>query len=87
MNSNKFYEDYEKLKTVGQGMIHQFCQIVYDFVLLGAFGTAILYRRINDGKQVVMKEVFLMDMDNTEKKAALNEVEILSTLNHSNIIR
>ncbi|KAJ3627378.1 hypothetical protein MTP99_014758 [Tenebrio molitor] len=71
MNSNKFYEDYEKLKTVGQG----------------AFGTATLYRRINDGKQVVMKEVFLMDMDNTEKKAALNEVEILSTLNHSNIIR
>jgi serine/threonine protein kinase len=87
MNSNKFYEDYEKLKTVGQGIIYQFCQIVYDFVLLGAFGTAILYRRINDGKQVVMKEVFLMDMDNTEKKAALNEVEILSTLNHSNIIR
>ncbi|XP_064212141.1 serine/threonine-protein kinase Nek8 isoform X1 [Tribolium castaneum] len=71
MNSNKFFEDYEKLKTVGQG----------------AFGTATLYRRLNDGKQVVMKEVFLMDMDNSEKKSALNEVEILSNLNHPNIIK
>ncbi|XP_044259072.1 serine/threonine-protein kinase Nek8 [Tribolium madens] len=71
MNSNKFYEDYEKLKTVGQG----------------AFGTATLYRRIDDGKQVVMKEVFLMDLDNSEKKSALNEVEILSNLNHPNIIK
>ncbi|XP_063909178.1 serine/threonine-protein kinase Nek8 isoform X2 [Zophobas morio] len=34
-----------------------------------------------------MKEVFIMDMDNSERRAALNEVEILSTLNHPNIIK
>ena len=86
MNTSKFYEDYEKLKTVGQGI---FTFLIASSIIstLGAFGTATLYRRIHDGKQVVMKEVFIMDMDNSERRAALNEVEILSTLNHPNIIK
>lgn len=56
-------------------------------VFAGAFGTASLYRRKADGNQVVIKEVLLMNMDNNERRSALNEVEILSNLNHPNIIK
>lgn len=62
---------YEKLKTVGKG----------------AFGTASLYKRLSDNTYVVMKEVFISDMTKEERNLALNEVEVLASLNHPNIIK
>ncbi|XP_059486936.1 serine/threonine-protein kinase Nek8-like isoform X2 [Neocloeon triangulifer] len=62
---------YEKVRTVGKG----------------AFGLAVVYRRKKDGRLVVIKEVFLADIDPAERQQALNEVQVLASLNHPNIIR
>lgn len=56
------------------------------WLFLGSSGTAILYERNNDKKLVVVKEVNLFDLSETEKELALNEVHVLSVLNHPNII-
>ncbi|XP_019881226.2 serine/threonine-protein kinase Nek8 isoform X2 [Aethina tumida] len=64
-------EGYEKLKIVGKG----------------SFGTATLCKRLQDDKLVVMKEILTIDMDNTQKLSAFNEVNIISTLSHPNIIK
>ncbi|XP_069689683.1 serine/threonine-protein kinase Nek8-like isoform X2 [Periplaneta americana] len=63
-------EGYEKIRTVGKG----------------AFGTAILYRKIADDTLVVIKEVNMIDLTATERQMALNEVQVLSSLDHPNII-
>lgn len=36
---------------------------------------------------MVIKEVFLAEIDPVAKQQALNEVQVLSSLNHPNIIR
>ncbi|XP_017772307.1 PREDICTED: serine/threonine-protein kinase Nek8 [Nicrophorus vespilloides] len=69
--SSQELRGYEKIKTVGKG----------------SFGTATLYKRLEDEVFVVMKEVFVSDMSPIEKSAALNEVEVLSSLDHPNIIK
>ncbi|XP_059479403.1 serine/threonine-protein kinase Nek8-like [Neocloeon triangulifer] len=62
---------YDKVRTVGKG----------------AFGHAVLYRRHSDGLMVVIKEVQLTELEATERQLALNEVQVLASLNHPNIIR
>ncbi|XP_065352278.1 serine/threonine-protein kinase Nek8-like [Cloeon dipterum] len=62
---------YEKVRTVGKG----------------AFGLAVVYRRKMDSRLVVIKEVFVADIDPAERQQALNEVQVLASLNHPNIIR
>ena len=52
----------------------------------GAFGEAVLYRKTEDNSFVVWKEVNLGRLGEKEKRDALNEVEILSLLNHANVI-
>lgn len=46
-----------------------------------------MYRREADTKEVVIKEVNIMDMPPEEKKSALNEVKVLSALDHPHIIK
>jgi NIMA (never in mitosis gene a)-related kinase len=53
----------------------------------GAFGTAVLYRKVADDTLVVIKEVNMIDLTATERQMALNEVQVLSSLDHPNIIR
>ncbi|XP_015792494.1 serine/threonine-protein kinase Nek8 [Tetranychus urticae] len=65
-----FWENYEKVRVVGKG----------------AFGTAILYRRRLDGDLVVMKEVDVTYMNASERLMAINEVKVLSILDHPNIV-
>lgn len=55
--------------------------------ILGAFGTAVLYKRDVDNKNVVIKEVNIMDMPLEERKSAMNEVKVLAAMNHPHIIR
>lgn len=64
-------EGYEKVRTVGKG----------------AFGTAVLYRREATQTLVVIKEINMMDITAAERQMALNEVQVLSSLHHPNIIR
>ncbi|XP_053330971.1 serine/threonine-protein kinase Nek9 [Spea bombifrons] len=52
----------------------------------GAYGEATLYRRTEDDSLVVWKEVGLARLSEKERRDALNEVVILSLLQHDNII-
>ncbi|XP_059209716.1 serine/threonine-protein kinase Nek9 [Centropristis striata] len=52
----------------------------------GAFGEAILYRRTEDNSLVVWKEVDLNSLSERERKDVMNEINILSMLEHNNII-
>ena len=47
---------------------------------------AVLYRKKDDGSEVILKEINLMDLSKTERNLAMNEVQILSRLDHPNII-
>ena len=52
----------------------------------GAFGQAVLYRRPDDNSLVVWKETDLPKVSDEEKDQTFNEVDILSLLDHDNII-
>ncbi|KAG7510417.1 serine serine/threonine-protein kinase Nek9 [Solea senegalensis] len=52
----------------------------------GAFGEATLYRRIEDNSLVVWKEVDLNSLSEKERRDVMNEISILSILEHNNII-
>ncbi|XP_071033835.1 serine/threonine-protein kinase Nek8 isoform X3 [Parasteatoda tepidariorum] len=61
---------YEKIRTVGKG----------------AFGTAVLYRKKYDDSLVIVKEINMHDLTASERQLAINEVSVLSMLNHENIV-
>uniref|UniRef100_A0A7N8XM30 non-specific serine/threonine protein kinase n=1 Tax=Mastacembelus armatus TaxID=205130 RepID=A0A7N8XM30_9TELE len=52
----------------------------------GAFGEATLYRRTEDNSLVVWKEVDLNSLSDKERRDVMNEISILSILEHNNII-
>uniref|UniRef100_A0A8C4GMY9 non-specific serine/threonine protein kinase n=1 Tax=Dicentrarchus labrax TaxID=13489 RepID=A0A8C4GMY9_DICLA len=52
----------------------------------GAFGEATLYRRTEDNSLVVWKEVDLNSLSEKERRDVMNEISILSILEHNNII-
>lgn len=53
----------------------------------GTFGQAILVRSKEDNQQYIIKQINISSMSEKEKQEALNEVRVLSALNHPNIIR
>ena len=57
-DKEKKLKNYEKLRTVGKG----------------AFGSAVLYRKKDDGLMVIIKEINMLDLSATERQMALNEV-------------
>ncbi|KAG1706199.1 Serine/threonine-protein kinase Nek9 [Nymphon striatum] len=61
---------YEKIRIVGKG----------------AFGTAVLYHKNDDDSLVILKEINMHDLSASERQLAINEVKVLSMLNHPNII-
>ncbi|KHJ97021.1 hypothetical protein OESDEN_03012 [Oesophagostomum dentatum] len=61
---------YERIRTVGKG----------------AFGCAVLYRRKDDSSLVIIKEINMYDLDSSQRQLALNEVHLLSRIEHPNII-
>lgn len=63
-------EPYTRIKTLGRG----------------AFGEAVLYRKTEDNVLVVVKEVNLSRASDKERVDAEKEVDILSLLNHTNIV-
>ena len=52
----------------------------------GAFGTVTIVTRKADGKVYAMKRINIGKLDNKEREASLNEIRILASLNHPNII-
>eukprot|EP01063_Lacrimia_lanifica_P026141 TRINITY_DN3471_c0_g1_i1.p1 TRINITY_DN3471_c0_g1~~TRINITY_DN3471_c0_g1_i1.p1 ORF type:complete len:589 (+),score=214.98 TRINITY_DN3471_c0_g1_i1:212-1978(+) len=63
-------EKYTKLKNIGKGNM----------------GSCFLMRHNEDGKLYVMKQIDLGSMAKRERKQALNEARVLSSLRHPNII-
>lgn len=63
-------EPYTRIKTLGRE----------------AFGEAVLYRKTEDNVLVVVKEVNLSRASEKERADAEKEVDILSLLNHTNIV-
>ncbi|XP_051579148.1 serine/threonine-protein kinase Nek9 [Myxocyprinus asiaticus] len=52
----------------------------------GAFGEATLYRRTEDNSLVVWKEIDLNNLSDKKRRDVMNEISILSILQHNNII-
>eukprot|EP00899_Mesostigma_viride_P019612 jgi/Mesvir1/27652/Mv07379-RA.3 len=52
----------------------------------GSFGTATLVRRKEDNALLVVKKLFTADLLQKERDAAMNEVAVLKSMNHPNII-
>ncbi|CAK5097325.1 unnamed protein product [Meloidogyne enterolobii] len=52
----------------------------------GSFGIAVLYKRKDDESFVILKEINLHELNNSERQMALNEVNLLSRLDHPHII-
>lgn len=52
----------------------------------GAFSTVFKVKRISDGAEYAMKKVKMMKLSEREKQNALNEVRILASIQHPNII-
>jgi len=63
-------EKYEKIRMVGRG----------------AFGTVYQYERKVDKKPVVIKQIPVENFTQEERQTTLNEGEVLSMLNHPNIV-
>ena len=53
---------------------------------LGAYGEAILYRRKEDDSQVILKQINILELNKTERQNVVNEIKILSMLDHPHII-
>lgn len=62
--------DFEQIKQLGKG----------------AFGTVILSKRKSDGQKYAMKRVKIAKMNTKDQTNALNEVRVLASLNHPNVI-
>ena len=62
--------DYEILKQIGNG----------------TFSTVSLVKRKKDGNIFALKRIELLKMSETEKENSLNEIRLLASINHRNII-
>ena len=71
-NNNSIYNlhSYEKIRIVGKG----------------AFGNAVLYRRKDDGLLCIIKEINMLDLNANDRQMSLNEVKVLSKMDHPNIV-
>jgi NIMA (never in mitosis gene a)-related kinase len=52
----------------------------------GAFSSVYAVKRISDGEMYAMKKVKMGKLTNKEKENALNEVRILASIQHPNVI-
>lgn len=52
----------------------------------GAFSTVYKVRRLTDGQQYALKRVKILKLSDKEQENALNEVRILASLRHPNVI-
>ncbi|XP_048259677.1 serine/threonine-protein kinase Nek9-like isoform X1 [Haliotis rufescens] len=66
--------------------LHETSYVLVRVLGRGAFGEAVLYRKTEDNSLVVWKEINLAKLNEREKKDSYTEIEILSLLNHSNIV-
>jgi NIMA (never in mitosis gene a)-related kinase len=69
-NSNTTLRDFEIMQEIGKG----------------AFGSVFKVRRIKDGELYALKKVPMGKLKMKEKENSLNEIRILASINHPNVI-
>ena len=52
----------------------------------GAYSSVYKVKRISDGQLYALKKVRLMNLSEKERENALNEVRILASIKHNNIV-
>ena len=52
----------------------------------GAYGTAYLARRKADGREVILKQVPIEQLNSADRQSILTEIKVLSMLHHPNVI-
>jgi NIMA (never in mitosis gene a)-related kinase len=52
----------------------------------GAYSSVYKVKRLEDGETYALKKVKLLNLSEWEKENALNEVRILASINHPNVI-
>ncbi|XP_063710394.1 uncharacterized protein LOC134838953 isoform X6 [Symsagittifera roscoffensis] len=83
----QFYFDVEKLRALTMSVPQSMAGFEkIRLVGKGAYGAAVLYRKKDDDTLVILKEINMIDLGAAERQLALNEVKILSLLDHPNII-
>ncbi|XP_078097118.1 serine/threonine-protein kinase Nek8-like [Mustelus asterias] len=78
------YCESDKLKRPLPQTLAEFEKI--HIVGKGAYGTAVLYRKKDDDSLVILKEINMHELNHIERQRAMNEVKVLSMLDHPNII-
>ncbi|XP_043533247.1 uncharacterized protein LOC122540959 isoform X1 [Chiloscyllium plagiosum] len=78
------YCESDKLKRPHSQTLAEFEKI--HVVGKGAYGTAVLYRKKDDDSLVILKEINMHELNHIERQRAMNEVKVLSMLDHPNII-
>ena len=63
-------ENFEILDTLGQG----------------SYSTVYKVKRLSDKRNYAMKKVKITQLDDEDKEAALNEIRILASVKHKNVI-
>jgi NIMA (never in mitosis gene a)-related kinase 1/4/5 len=64
---------------------------IKDFVILkklgaGSFSEVFKVKRVSDNTEYAMKKVKLMNLSTKERESALNEIRILASVTHKNVI-
>lgn len=52
----------------------------------GAYSSVYLVKRLADGIEYALKKVKIMNLSEKEKENALNEIRILASIEHGNIV-
>ena len=52
----------------------------------GAYSVVYKVKRVTDGEEYALKKIKLMDLKDKEKENALNEIRLLASIRHPNII-
>lgn len=52
----------------------------------GAYSSVYLVKRIVDNQEYALKKVKIMNLSDKEKENALNEIRILASVQHSNVV-
>ncbi|KAI6208318.1 Protein kinase domain-containing protein [Aphelenchoides besseyi] len=89
VNPRKLMTTTEKSKSAQHTRLPSYVPANYDRIRVvgkGSFGSAILYRRKDDDSLVILKEINMHELSPAERQLALNEVTLLSRLDHPNII-
>lgn len=77
-------ERYEKIRVIGQGAFGS----VISFISVSTifYRKVFLCKNLSDKNHVVIKQIPVDELPSEERKSAMNEINVLSMLQHPNIV-